>query len=94
VVGLLQILRVIDLSPPRSLALMTPGLAAAVLSVIAFVALTLGLRGGEPAIAVVLSSLTSAVTVVLARVITQARMAWHQWSAIVSIVVGLVLMKW
>lgn len=93
VMGVLKTTRTIDLALPRPLSLMAPGVAAATLSVIAFLALTTGLATGRVAVVVVLSSLTSAVTVVLARLIKHVRMAWHHWIAIASVVIGLCLMK-
>ena len=93
VMGGLQIGRLIDLAPPRSLSLMVPGAASAILSIFAFLALTLGLSTGRPAVVIVLSSLTSAVTVILSRLINHARMAWYQWIAVASVIIGLCFMK-
>lgn len=93
VMGAFQVAKLIDLDLPRPLSLMIPGVAAAILSIVAFVALALGLATGRTAVVVVLSSLTSAVTVVLARIRRSARMAWHQWIALAVIVTGLSLMR-
>jgi drug/metabolite transporter (DMT)-like permease len=91
--GVLHSTRLIDLTLPHPASLLAPGAAAATLSIIAFLALTTGVATGRVAIVVVLSSLTSAVTVILARVLEHARMAWHQWLAIASVVIGLCLMR-
>jgi uncharacterized membrane protein len=93
VMVVLHMARLIDLSPPRSYSLMIPALAAAVLGVVAFMALNAGLSSGRVAVVVVLSSLSTAVTVVLARLLNHARMAWHQWLAIALVLIGLSLVK-
>ena len=63
------------------------------IQIVAFLSLNCGLATGRVAIVVVLSSLTSAVTVVLARFLDRSRMAWHQWLALVCVITGLCLMK-
>lgn len=75
--------------PERSM--LAPLLLASALAVGGFVTLTAGLATGQVAIVVVLSSLTSAITVLIARICGAARVALHQWAAITAIVLGLVL---
>ncbi len=58
-----------------------------------FVALTAGLATGRVAIVVALSSLTSAITVLLGRVVSDMRVAAYQWLAIAAIVTGLILVR-
>lgn len=70
-----------------------PVFAAGACSVVGYVTLSLGLATGRVAIVVVLSTLASAVTVLLARLLDDSRVAKHQWFAIAVIVVGLVLIK-
>jgi drug/metabolite transporter (DMT)-like permease len=70
-----------------------PVLATGAFSVVAYVALSLGLATGRVAIVVVLSTLASAVTVLLARLLDDARVAKHQWFAIAGIIVGLILIR-
>jgi drug/metabolite transporter (DMT)-like permease len=72
---------------------LAPVVATGFFSVAAFLALTLGLVTGRVAIVVVLSTLASAVTVLMARVIDKARVARHQWLAIAAIIGGLMLIK-
>jgi drug/metabolite transporter (DMT)-like permease len=72
---------------------LAPVMATGFFSVAAFVALTLGLVTGRVAVVVVLSSLASAVTVIMARVIDKASVARHQWLAIATIIWGLILIK-
>ena len=55
-----------------------PVLAAGAFSVAAYVALTLGLATGHVAVVVVLSTLASAVTVLLARALSDAQVAKHR----------------
>ena len=93
VLGALQAARFVDLAHQRSLSNMTPALASAILGVMGFVALNAGLGTGRVAVVVVLSSLSTAVTVILARVIDDSRMAWHQWLAVGTVMVGLSIMK-
>jgi drug/metabolite transporter (DMT)-like permease len=68
-----------------------PILAAASLGVGGFVAMTAGFATGEIAVVVVLSSLASAITVLLGRLFGATHVALHQWLAIVAIVAGLAL---
>jgi drug/metabolite transporter (DMT)-like permease len=82
----------ISLAVPARAAL-PPVLAAGAFSVFAYTALTLGLATGHVAVVVVLSTLASAVTVLLARALNNAPVAKHQWLAIALIIVGLVLIK-
>jgi uncharacterized membrane protein len=84
--------RRVSLHPPGRSSL-TPVLAASALGVAGFVALTLGLTTGRLAVVVALSSLTSAITVLLGRVLDQARLAAHQWLAVVLVVIGLMLVR-
>jgi drug/metabolite transporter (DMT)-like permease len=70
-----------------------PIIAASVLGVGGFVALTAGFTTGRLAIVVVLSSLASAITVVLGRLLSDTRVAPYQWLAIAAIVVGLMLLR-
>ncbi len=72
---------------------MVPALVAAAFSVFAFVVLNTGLSTGRVAIVIVLSSLSTAVTVILARVLNRDPMAWHQWVAIASVIAGLSLLR-
>jgi drug/metabolite transporter (DMT)-like permease len=74
-------------------AALVPVLATGAFSVVAYVALSLGLATGKVAIVVVLSTLASAVTVLLARLLDDARVAKHQWFAIAVIIVGLILIR-
>jgi drug/metabolite transporter (DMT)-like permease len=91
---MLRLVHVIELSIPRTWSLAVPGAGAAFLSVFAFLALTSGLATGRVAVVVVLSSLSSAVTVMLSRMIHHQRLAWHQWAAIALVVCGLAFMKY
>jgi drug/metabolite transporter (DMT)-like permease len=93
IMGILQIFRVVDLALPSPASLLLPGLAASLLSIVGFFALTLGLSTGRVAIVVVLSSLTSGITVLLARFINRTRLAWHHWLAIAAILSGLGLIR-
>jgi len=68
-------------------------LATGGLGVVGFIALTLGFGTGEVGIVTVLSSLASAVTVLLARLANKSRISIHQWLALAAIIVGLVLIK-
>jgi uncharacterized membrane protein len=81
-----------SLAPPER-ASMAMLLAAAGLGVAGFVALTLGLATGRLAIVVALSSVTSAITVLLGRVLDGARLAVHQWLAVAAVVGGLMLLR-
>jgi drug/metabolite transporter (DMT)-like permease len=82
----------ISLAVPARAAL-PPVLGAGAFSAFAYIALTLGLATGHVAVVVVISTLASAVTVLLARVLNAAPVAQHQWLAIASIIVGLILIK-
>jgi drug/metabolite transporter (DMT)-like permease len=93
VMGILQITRIVSLALPQPTSRLFPTLSAAVLSTLGFLALTLGLSTGRIAVVVVLSSLTSAITVLLARLFNGTRLGWHQWSAIALIIFGLVLIR-
>jgi drug/metabolite transporter (DMT)-like permease len=68
-------------------------LAAAGLGVAGFVALTLGLATGRLGVVVALSSVTSAITVLLGRMLDGARLAAHQWLAVAAVVAGLMLLR-
>jgi len=81
-----------SLAPPER-GSMAAVLAASGLGVAGFVALTLGLGTGKLAIVVALSSVTSAITVLLGRVLDGARLAAHQWLAVAAVVVGLMLLR-
>jgi drug/metabolite transporter (DMT)-like permease len=74
-------------------AALVPVLATGAFSVVAYGALSLGLATGRVAIVVVLSTLASAVTVLLARLLDDARVAKHQWFAIGVIMAGLILIR-
>jgi drug/metabolite transporter (DMT)-like permease len=82
----------LSLAVPNRIALVQV-FATGACSVVAYVTLSLGLATGHVAIVVVLSTLASAVTVLLARLLSDSRVAKHQWFAIAVIVVGLVLIK-
>jgi uncharacterized membrane protein len=58
-----------------------------------FVALTLGLATGRLGVVVALSSVTSAIPVLLGRMLDGARLAAHQWFAVGAVVAGLVLLR-
>jgi len=60
----------------------------------AYVALLAGSQGPRSAIAVVVASSFSAVTVVLARFIVREVMTWLQWAGIVMIVAGVATLSW
>jgi drug/metabolite transporter (DMT)-like permease len=53
----------------------------------------MGQSTGRVAIVVVLSTLASAVTVLLSRLRDRAAVAWHQWLAMSVIIAGLMLIK-
>ncbi len=80
------------LAPPTR-AQAPPVLAAGLFSAAAYAALTVGQSTGHVAIVVVLSTLASAVTVLLSRLIDRSVIATHQWLAIGLIVGGLVLIR-
>jgi drug/metabolite transporter (DMT)-like permease len=83
----------IALRPPRPLSSLRPTLIAALLSIVGFLALTIGVNAGRATIVVVLSSLTSGVTVLIASVLRATRLSRHQWLAVVVILCGLVLVR-
>jgi drug/metabolite transporter (DMT)-like permease len=91
-VAVLGRLRQLSLAIPDRAALV-PVLATGAFSVVAYGALSLGLATGRVAIVVVLSTLASAVTVLLARLLDDARVAKHQWFALVAIIVGLIMIR-
>jgi drug/metabolite transporter (DMT)-like permease len=68
-------------------------LGAGLFSAAAYAALTIGQSTGRVAIVVVLSTLASAVTVLLSRLIDRAAIAVHQWLAMGVIIAGLILIK-
>jgi drug/metabolite transporter (DMT)-like permease len=70
-----------------------PVLGAGLCSAAANAALTLGQSTGRVAIVVVLSTLASAVTVLLSRLVDRAAIALHQWLAMGVIIAGLILIK-
>lgn len=78
--------------PHRGAALLTV-MASGVFGVGAYVALTLGLSTGRVAVVVVLSTLASAVTVMLSRIVEKAHVARHQWVAIAVTLLGLALIR-
>lgn len=63
------------------------------LSFVGFAALSLGLGTGEVAVVTVMSSMASAVTTLLGRVLLHERLAPHQWVGITAIIAGLVLIN-
>jgi drug/metabolite transporter (DMT)-like permease len=95
VVGTVPLLRrplKLSLAPP-SRAQLPAVLGAGLFSAAAYLALTLGLTTSHVAIVVVISTLASAVTVLLSRLLDGAAVAGHQWAAIGAIVCGLILIK-
>ena len=70
-----------------------PVLGAGLFSAAANAALTIGQSSGRVAIVVVLSTLASAVTVLLSRLRDRATIAAHQWLAMAVIIAGLILIK-
>lgn len=68
-------------------------LTASGLGVAGFLTLTLGLATGRLGVVVALSSVTSAITVLLGRGLDGARLAVHQWLAVAAVVAGLVLLR-
>jgi drug/metabolite transporter (DMT)-like permease len=72
---------------------LAPVLATGAFSVVAYTALTQGLLTGQAAIVVVLSTLSSAVTVLMARLIGNTHVAKHQWLVMSVIIVGVALIK-
>jgi drug/metabolite transporter (DMT)-like permease len=90
VLGLLGIAARQSFAWPNRAAL-TPVVASSVFSVGGYVSLAVGLATRRTAIVIVLSSLTSAVTVLLARSLSDARLALHQWIAIGMLIAGLAI---
>lgn len=82
----------IGLAPP-SRDQSAPVFAAGLFSAAAYAALTAGQSTGHVAIVVVLSTLASAVTVLLSRLVDRSAVAIHQWLAIGVIACGLVLIR-
>jgi drug/metabolite transporter (DMT)-like permease len=83
----------VSLTLPDRRSQLLPGLAASILSMVGFLALNLGISRGHLAVVVVLSSLTSAITVLIAQVYGGERLVRHQWLAIALIVGGLILIR-
>jgi drug/metabolite transporter (DMT)-like permease len=75
------------------MSLLIPTLWASIFGIGGFIALTAGLDTKNVAVVVALSSLTSAVTVLLARAFSAVRLSWHQWAALATIIGGLVLIR-
>jgi drug/metabolite transporter (DMT)-like permease len=91
--AVLHLTAVVSLALPARKSQLMPGLAAGILSIGGFLALTIGFSGGHVALVVVLSSLTSGITVLIARILGQARLGVHQWIAMAMIIVGLALIR-
>jgi drug/metabolite transporter (DMT)-like permease len=91
--GVFFVARAVPLTPPNRVAQFIPTLWASIFSIVGFIALTVGLGTTHVAVVVALSSLTSAVTVLLARTFSTMRLSWHQWVALATIVGGLVLIR-
>jgi drug/metabolite transporter (DMT)-like permease len=81
-----------SLKPPPLRALPAV-LGSGFLSVVAYIAFSIGLGTGEVAVVTVLSSLASAVTALLGRLLLGERLARHQWAGIAAIIAGLVLIN-
>jgi drug/metabolite transporter (DMT)-like permease len=82
----------------RSLALPGKGVrltavGAGLLGVTAYAAFTAGLATGHVSIVTVLSSLATAVTVLIACVVLRERLAIHQWAGVAAIIGGVVLIN-
>ncbi|WP_186139338.1 DMT family transporter [Burkholderia gladioli] len=78
-------------APPASLVALL--LSISLFSLLGFLSLALGAATGQVAIVTVLSSLASAVTVLLGFVILHERPSAAQWLGIAAILVGVVLLK-
>jgi hypothetical protein len=78
-----------NLAWPSRVSLLLPMLSSGVLSILGFLALSIGVGTGRVAVVMVLSSPTSAFTVVLARLFNDTRLGLHQWFATVLITAGL-----
>lgn len=70
-----------------------PALGAAALSVTAFVAFNIGITGEDTSIVTPLSSLASAITVLLAWALLRERLAPLQWVGVGIIIVGVLLVS-
>jgi drug/metabolite transporter (DMT)-like permease len=90
VLALVGLVRRLSFAWPER-ATMGPVIASSAFGLGGYLSLALGLATGRVAIVIVLSSLTSAVTVILARSFSDARLALHQWFAIALIVGGLAI---
>lgn len=84
--------RRVGLSPPRGRGALWV-CASGVCAVGAYLALAAGQRAGSTAIATMLSSLSSAVTVLLGLVLLRERVALPGWLGLLAIVGGLVLLR-
>jgi drug/metabolite transporter (DMT)-like permease len=82
----------VTLAVPNRSALV-PVFASGACSAAGFLALSAGLATGRVTIVVVISSSASAITVLMAKLIDRAHVAWYQWLAIAIILIGLVLIK-
>jgi drug/metabolite transporter (DMT)-like permease len=76
------------LDPPRGRA-MALAIATGLLAASGYLALVLGYQTGAIALVTVLSSLASAVTVLLARALIRERVSFLQWCGIFALVTGL-----
>ncbi len=81
-----------SLRPPRGL-VWRYLVAISVLDSAAFVAYSFGLRQGQISIVSVLSSLYSAVTVLLAWIFIREQLQWSQWFGIAVVFTGIVLVN-
>jgi drug/metabolite transporter (DMT)-like permease len=93
IMATLHLTRTVNLDLPAQRLQLLPGLAASILSIIGFLALTLGIRTGQVAVVVVLSSLTSAITMLMALSLGREPLAKHQLLAVALIVGGLALIR-
>lgn len=66
-----------------------PLLGTGLLGALAYAAFAAGLGTGQVAVVTVLSSLATAVTVLLARALLRERLAPHQWAGVAAIVAGI-----
>lgn len=66
-------------------------IGAGILDTVAFLASASGLATGQVAVVSVLSSLYSAVTVILAWIFLKERLRWSQWAGIILILSGIAL---
>ncbi len=81
-----------SLKPPP-LGALPAVLGSGLLSAAGYIAFSIGLGTGEVAVVTVMSSLTSAVTALLGRVVLHERLARHQWAGVAAIIAGLVLIN-